>query len=384
MAAEIKKIIFRQGTETDRKNITLEPGEPGYCTDSNRLYIGTGSDGGVPVGTKNLGFATFSGNNTNISSNLAPASGDFVFDRSSNLTYMLTGTNFANVSAFAPFGSQFTIDNNTLINVANVVRVADNGLLATKLSNLSIGAGLERIGSNTVLKTKLGSSLTYDGSQGMIVNNSSVTNAMLANAPANTIKGRLNTAGQVQDLSPSDLQVLLAGLVTTNPIGTVIDWAGAGTPPATYLECDGTAISRVAYSDLFNVLGTTWGSGDGSTTFNLPDLRRRATIGAGGTGSATISNSVGSVGGEENHTLTKQEGKCEFDITAQFREPGSLNPNGIGFVGGLTIQNPNGNYAYTSSQGAVDATGTVGSGTATPHNTIQPSAVVRKLIKATS
>ena len=384
MAAEIKKIIFRQGTETERKNVTLDPGEPGYCTDSNRLYIGTGSHGGIPVGTNNLGFATFAGTNTNISSNLAPASGDFVFDTASNLTYMLTGTNFAKVSAFAPFGSQFTIDNNTLINVSNVVRVADNGLLATKLSNLSIGAGLERIGSNTILKTKLGSSLTYDGSQAMIVNSNSVTNAMLAAAPANTIKGRLNTSGQIQDLTPSDLAVLLAGLVTTNPIGTVIDWAGAGAPPASYLECDGSAVSRTTYVNLFNVLGTTWGSGDGSTTFNVPDLRRRTTMGAGGTGSATISNSVGSVGGEENHTLTEQEGKCEFDVNAQFREPGTINPNGIGFVAGLTIQNANGNYAYTYSQGVVDGTGTVGSGAATPHNTIQPSAVVRKLIKASS
>lgn len=384
MAAEIKKIIFRQGTEIERKNVTLEPGEPGYCTDSNRLYIGTGNDGGIPVGTKNLGFATFSGNNTNLSSNLAPASGDFVFDTATNLTYMLTGTNFAKVSAFAPFGSQFTIDNNTLIQVSNVVRVADNSLFATKLASAAIGAGLERIGSNTILKTKLGSSLTYDGSQGMIVANNSVTNSMLANAPANTIKGRLNTSGQVQDLTPSDLQVLLAGLVTTNPIGTIIDWAGAGTPPSTYLECDGTAVSRTTYADLFAVLGTTWGSGDGSTTFNLPDLRRRVTMGSGGTGTATIANAVGSVGGEENHILTQSEGKCEFDVTAEFRQPGSLNPNGIGYVGGLTIQNANGDYSYTYSQGTVDATGTVGSGAADGHNTIQPTAVVRKLIKATS
>ena len=384
MAAEIKKIIFRQGTENERKNVTLESGEPGYCTDSQRLYVGTGRNSGIPVGTKNLGFATFSGNDTNLSSSLAPASGDFVFDTVTSLTYMMTGTDFAKVSAFAPFGSQFTIDNNTLIKIGNVVRVADNSLFATKLANASIGAGLERIGTNTILKTKLGNSLTYDGSQGMIVANNSVTNAMLANAPANTIKGRINTSGQVQDLSPSDLQVLLAGLVTTNPIGTIIDWAGAGTPPSTYLECDGTEVSRTTYADLFSVLGTTWGVGDGITTFNLPDLRRRVTMGAGGTGTAAISNSVGSVGGEENHVLTQSEGKCEFDVTAEFRQPGSLNPNGVGYVGGLTIQNANGDYSYTYSQGTVDATGTVGSGAADGHNTIQPSAVVRKLIKATT
>lgn len=385
MAAEIKKIILRQGTEAERKNVSFEPGEPGYCTDSQRLYVGTGGVAGVPVGTKNLGFASFSGNNTNLTTTAAAASGDFVFDRTSNLMYMLTGTDFARVSAFAPFGSQFTIDNTTLISVGNVVRVADNGLLASKLASASIGSGLERLVSNTILKTKVGSSLTYDVGGGMIVADNSITNAKLASAPANTIKGRLNTGGAVQDLTPSDLQVLLAGLVTTNPVGTIIDWAGAGSPPSTYLECNGAAISRSTYSELFSVLGTTWGSGDGSTTFNLPDLRRRTTIGAGGTGSGTIGNSVGNTGGEENHVLTEAEGKCEFDVTANFRSPGSINPvTSENYVKGLTISNSNGNFTYPNDQGVVDATATVGSGAADAHNTIQPSAVVRKLIKATS
>jgi microcystin-dependent protein len=385
MAAEIKKIILRQGTESERQNVSFEPGEPGYCTDSQRLYIGTGGVAGVPVGTKNLGFATFTGNNTNIVSFLAPASGDFVFDTGTNLMYMLTGTDFARTSAFAPFGSQFNIDNNTLINVGNVVRVADNGLLASKLASASIGSGLERLASNTILKTKVGSSLTYDTGGGMIVADNSITNAKLTLAPANTIKGRLNTGGQVQDLTPSDLQILLAGLVTTNPIGTVIDWAGSGSPPATYLECNGTAISRTSYSELFTVLGTTWGAGDGSTTFNLPDLRRRVTMGAGGTGSATIGNVVGNTGGEEDHVLTESEGKCEFDVTANFRSPGSVNPiTSENYIKGLTITNSNGNFTYPNDQGVVDGSATVGSAAATAHNTMQPSAVVRKLIKATS
>ena len=385
MAAEIKKIIFRQGTESERKNVSFEPGEPGYCTDSQRLYVGTGGAAGVPVGTKNLGFASFAGSSTNIASFLAPASGDFVFDRSSNLMYVLTGTDFAQTSAFAPFGSQFTIDNTTLISVGNVVRVADNGLLASKLASASIGSGLERLVSNTILKTKVGSSLTYDTGGGMIVADNSITNAKLASAPANTLKGRLNTSGQVQDLTPSDLQVLLAGLVTTNPVGTIIDWAGSGTPPSTYLECNGAAVSRTTYSELFSVLGTTWGIGDGSTTFNLPDLRRRTTIGAGGTGSATIGNSVGNTGGEEDHVLTQDEGKCEFDVTANFRSPGSINPvTSENYIKGLSISNNNGNYTYPNDQGVVDASGTVGSADATGHNTMQPSAVVRKLIKATS
>lgn len=56
------------------------------------------------------------------------------------------------------------------------------------------------------------------------------------------------------------------------PAGTVIYYAAA-TPPAGYLKCDGSAVSRTAYSALFAVIGTTYGAGDGSTTFQLPDLR---------------------------------------------------------------------------------------------------------------
>lgn len=58
------------------------------------------------------------------------------------------------------------------------------------------------------------------------------------------------------------------------PVGTIMAFAG-GAVPAGYLLADGTAVSRTTYADLFAAIGTTWGSGDGSTTFNLPDLRGR-------------------------------------------------------------------------------------------------------------
>lgn len=57
-------------------------------------------------------------------------------------------------------------------------------------------------------------------------------------------------------------------------------WAGA-TAPDEWLICDGSAISRTTYADLFAILGTTYGAGDGSTTFNIPDLRGSVIIGAG-------------------------------------------------------------------------------------------------------
>jgi microcystin-dependent protein len=62
--------------------------------------------------------------------------------------------------------------------------------------------------------------------------------------------------------------------VDSVPIGT-IDWFAMSTAPAGYLECDGSAVSRSTYSALFSKIGTLYGVGDGSSTFNLPDLRGR-------------------------------------------------------------------------------------------------------------
>src|SRR5262249_11225138 len=62
------------------------------------------------------------------------------------------------------------------------------------------------------------------------------------------------------------------------PIGTIVGYAGT-TAPAKWLLCDGAAVSRVTYKDLFAVIGTTYGAGDGSTTFNIPDRRQRFGLG---------------------------------------------------------------------------------------------------------
>jgi microcystin-dependent protein len=56
------------------------------------------------------------------------------------------------------------------------------------------------------------------------------------------------------------------------PTGTIIAYASNGALPDGYLSCDGSAVSRTTYADLFDAIGTTWGSGNGSTTFNLPSL----------------------------------------------------------------------------------------------------------------
>ena len=82
------------------------------------------------------------------------------------------------------------------------------------------------------------------------------------------------------------------------PVGAVILWVAGGTPPAGWLEADGSAISRTTYAELFALIGTTYGTGDGSTTFNLPDARGRTAIGAG-QGSGLTNRALAAKGGEE-------------------------------------------------------------------------------------
>lgn len=112
-------------------------------------------------------------------------------------------------------------------------------------------------------------------------------------------------------LTPNDTQVQLLAAIrqiarSSMPAGSLIAYAGA-TVPSGFLACDGSQVSRTTYAALYTAIGTTYGSGDGSTTFHLPDLARRTVIGAGGTGSSTIANTVGATGGEEGHTLTSDE-----------------------------------------------------------------------------
>jgi microcystin-dependent protein len=71
-----------------------------------------------------------------------------------------------------------------------------------------------------------------------------------------------------------------------------LPYSGA-TIPVGWLECDGSAVSRTTYADLFAAISTTWGAGDGSTTFNLPDCRGRTAIGAGtGTNAESFTNTA--------------------------------------------------------------------------------------------
>lgn len=88
------------------------------------------------------------------------------------------------------------------------------------------------------------------------------------------------------------------------PTGTLAAFAGSAAP-AGYLMADGSAVSRATYAQLFAVVGTSFGAGDGSSTFNLPNLKGRAAVGRD---VAQVEfDALGETGGAKTHTLTTPE-----------------------------------------------------------------------------
>lgn len=153
------------------------------------------------------------------------------------------------------------------------------------------------------------------------------------------------------------------GGVNLLPAGIVM-WYGFTTAPTGWLECNGSAVSRTTYANLFAVIGTTFGTGDGSTTFNLPNQARRVIVGRGGSGTGTLGSTIGSTGGAETHTLQTTEMPAHTHTYNKV------------------------NAAVTSAAGATNVTATVGdintgsTGGGTAHNNMQPSLVMMMIIRS--
>ena len=172
----------------------------------------------------------------------------------------------------------------------------------------------------------------------------------------------------------SNIQTQFNNLVTV-PSGVISAFSGS-TAPTGWLLCDGTAVSRSTYSALFAIVGTTYGSGDGSTTFNLPNLKGRIPVGRDNT--QTEFDTLGETGGAKTHALTESE---------MPRHNHGPNPAMIvGTQGGGGTNN----YAPTGSNPQYNLTTfyTGGSGSSqspsdgVAHNNLQPYLVINYIIKS--
>lgn len=171
------------------------------------------------------------------------------------------------------------------------------------------------------------------------------------------------------------------------PAGAVIPFAGSAAPTG-WLFTFGQAVSRTTYAALFAVVGTTYGVGDGSTTFNLPDLRGRVVAGEddmGGTSANRLTGLSGGVdgdvlggtGGLETHTLT------EAQIPSHRHLSGITQSNSSGAMAyGSTAISPStsGSMSEDNDNGNITSnTSNTGGGTA--HNNVQPTIILNYIIK---
>ena len=142
------------------------------------------------------------------------------------------------------------------------------------------------------------------------------------------------------------------------PTATIVPWSSASVPTG-FLECNGQAVSRSTYADLFAIVATTYGTGDGSSTFNVPDLQDNVPVGKSNnkalasTGGANTVAATGNVGGSTaNATLSTAQ-------LASHSHPSGGNPNGPA---------PGGNPGNPARQFNASSTGSAGSGSGHSHN----------------
>jgi len=210
------------------------------------------------------------------------------------------------------------------------------------------------------------------------------------------------------------------GLAEASPIGEIKGFGGSSAPTS-YLLCDGSAVNRLAFSELFSIIGDIYGAGDGSTTFNLPDGRGRILVGAGN-GPGLTTRSRGDEFGEEDHVLLNSEltthnhgvtdsghihgvtdPQHNHAVTDGGHDHSNSTGNFVNDAAGTEYDNTNGDKGTTNSATASETTGitidnastgvTVDSavtgvvindeGSGDPFNVIQPSFVANYIIRAT-
>jgi len=270
--------------------------------------------------------------------------------------------------------TSFTAERIAEIEAGTIVSGSIDGsghLILTKHDGTTVDAGyvLVAIGDNSIAGIKL-------------VNNA-VDNTKAADMPAGTIKGNDGVvSGDPKDLTAAQArQVIGLDQVTNVPpssstigmTGEIRMWAGSSTPTG-WRECDGSPVSRTSFATLYGIIGTTYGVGDGTTTFNLPNLRGRFPLGLHST------HALGSTGGEETHVLTTAEMPAHQHKISQDNSGGFAASNVQSVTAGATthvngtLSDRGASTSYYS--GLVQSEGGGGA-----HNNMPPYQTIKYIIK---
>ena len=367
------KVLVLGGSPSGTNTVTISP------NDADKLYFvkngtsqtatftqGSGANVSILAGDSAIIFADGAGSGaavTDLTSGLKvkgiktsgsddidldAAGGDFKFSVSD--TEILRITNSSSDVIIRP-----VVDEKDIIfqqrDGTEVARIEDNGTFNVVTDKLAINAtAVTATAAELNLLdggTSVGSSITIADTDGVVVND----------------------GGTMKSVPASDFKEYIM------PTGAVLPYAGSSAPTG-FLLCYGQAISRSTYADLFSAISTTYGTGDGSSTFNLPDLRGRVVAGQDDMGGSSADrltdqtgglngDTLGDTGGSETHTLsTAQMPAHTHTVAAQQQVSGdSTNRGGSGQLGAA----------------ATITTSSTGSGSA--HNNVQPTIILNYIIR---
>ena len=208
------------------------------------------------------------------------------------------------------------------------------------------------------------------------------------------------TIRELQSSIPKSVKNIVEQITPGFPVGAVIPYSSS-TAPTGWFIADGSAVSRTTYLDLFDLIGTQYGAGNGSTTFNLPNLKGRVPVGYN-TGDSDF-NVMGETGGAKTHSLTGAENAAHSHTTpshshsfsgSQSHSHGHTEFFGsiTGFASpgsGLTVRGDTDNFPLTTDAATVTISGTTGgaapttnnNGGGNAHNNLQPYIALPYIIK---
>jgi|11BtaG_2_1085332.scaffolds.fasta_scaffold39055_1 microcystin-dependent protein len=233
------------------------------------------------------------------------------------------------------------------------------------------------------------------GSSKLKVKDLGITSTQLATDSVITAK--------IQDGAVTSAKLDAGAVSVLMPSGSLMPYAGSSAPTG-YLLCDGAAISRTTYSALFGLVGTTYGSGDGSSTFNIPDLRGRVIAGQDDMGGVSANrltglsggvdgDVLGGTGGAETHGLSQAEmpahrhlavhGPITSPVPYYHSSPGPNTTLAGNFGGGTPDDSVHESYTKVTggTAGESGSNSSTSSYSTTAHNNVQPTIILNYIIK---
>lgn len=187
---------------------------------------------------------------------------------------------------------------------SNVINTTFDGTVNVDFSTDVVLAAIYRQGSSAITESRITDRRVFQTSaivdRGSVAPSASHGNTGSIYYKDNVIEGTTASGVYVKNSLGSWIE-LSQNTGPQVPVGTVIAWLGTGSAPTGYLEANGQTVSRTTYAELFSVFGTSYGAGDGSTTFGLPNLNERHLKGT------TTVGSVGTTTGADTYALSQAQ-----------------------------------------------------------------------------